>query len=452
VVSDHAEPLSIFTWDKSRRAYYLNSGTNPSFTRDELIAALLELQADGDIRFLWGRPRDNWWRMGRPVRAVNAEEMEAGILNGVRLSYELTPQGGERWARICAVDWSRWLDGWICLPESPNADTLTTGDPEWTAFWFEVTARWKEVIPESVRWDEVRPWRPVYWHQEPVGYRVSYRLAGNGEDRANMPAAPWRRTPSAAGPLAPRCVRQLPAAAPTGRSHARKGPRREFAAVMEQARRQEHLHELRCWLRWRDAPHRYAAARELGLRRDVGSVDTLLEAVFSEHDLAAAEALAQIGDERCLAPLTTLFTYLSEHSGHLADTIGRTIASFGEAGVTALLPLLDRNGGAGLQALRHTRSERAIDAVRSRLGNSWQAISVLSSMGVLSRWPRPKRRITPEWLAALEKQAASPDWMSRYEVVRSLRDWRVDPAGAEPLLARLREDPDIVVRGSARLI
>ncbi|MBL8217050.1 MAG: hypothetical protein JNK87_40395, partial [Bryobacterales bacterium] len=127
--------LSVFAGDKSRRGFHLNSGTNPSFTRDELIAALLELQADGDIRFLWGRPKDKPWLSGRPVRAVNAKELEAGILKGVRLSYELTLQGGERWARICAVDWSRWLDGWICLPESPNADTLTTGDPEWTAFW-----------------------------------------------------------------------------------------------------------------------------------------------------------------------------------------------------------------------------------------------------------------------------------------------------------------------------
>lgn len=102
IVSDHEEPLSIFTWDKSRRGFYLNSGTSPSFAREELIAALLELQAAGDVRFLW--------RRGRPVRAVNAEELEAGILEGVPLSYELTSQGGERWARLCAVDWGRWLD------------------------------------------------------------------------------------------------------------------------------------------------------------------------------------------------------------------------------------------------------------------------------------------------------------------------------------------------------
>lgn len=221
--------------------------------------------------------------------------------------------------------------------------------------------------------------------------------------------------------------------------------------MMERARRQQDLVRLRRDLDSGEQ-YRYAAARELGLRRDTGAVDALLEAVFSERDLAAVEALAQIGDERCLAPLATLFAHLSEHRGCLADTIGRTIASFGEAGVSALLPLIDVKGGKALQALRHTRSERAVEAVRARLGNSWQAISVLASMGVISRWPRPKQRLSPEKLETLETQAASPNWMSRYEVVITLRDWFVDPTGAEHILARFREDPDIVVRGSARLI
>jgi len=458
LVSEFAQPLSIFAWDQSRRGYYLNK-QNPPSSPQELVAALLELQASGDIRFLWRRSNSKPWRTGGAVRDVGAEEVEAGILEAVPLSYEVTPQGGERWARICNVDWRSWPD-YCGRPYERSVDTITTGDPEWTAFWLEVECRWGYVDRDSVTWQEVRPWRPVHWHEEPVGYRVSYPAVESHERKADMPASPCSPTHRPTAPLAPRRVRTLPATARPlqkwsdtqleKRARKAKG-RREFAVVMEQARRQEDLVKLRLWLDW-GQPRRHAAARELGRRRDADAVEALVEAVFSHGDLTAVEALAAIGDERCLAPLTTLFAHLGGRSSKLIDTIGGTIASFGEAGVTALLPLAWKDGR-GLQALRHTRSERAVEAVRARVHSNWQARSVLESMGVLSTWPWPSEKLSADRLAGLRAIAAKSDWRSRYELASFLRQWRrVDLRGAEDLLAQLREDPDIVVRGEARLV
>ncbi|MBL8211490.1 MAG: hypothetical protein JNK87_12290 [Bryobacterales bacterium] len=131
----------------------------PQFTRREL-AASLELQAAGDIQFRHKRRR---------LRSATADELETGILGALPLLYSVTQQGGERWARLCRVDWRQWVER--------DDEEITSGDPEVTAFWFEVARRWADVVAESVKWEEVRPWRPLHWHEEAVAGR---RPAGPG--------------------------------------------------------------------------------------------------------------------------------------------------------------------------------------------------------------------------------------------------------------------------------
>ncbi|MBL8211492.1 MAG: HEAT repeat domain-containing protein [Bryobacterales bacterium] len=444
-------PLRYFSANPGRLGGWLNHSV-PRHSRSELIASLLELQAAGYIRFLWD---------GKSAEAVNAAEVEAGIVNGVPLSYELTPHGGDRWAAICGVNWRYWkaYDGY------PGFDTtkhvLTTGDMEYTEFWLEVDRRFQVVVPGSVQWEEVRPWFPVEWHEEPAGWRVTYVTQDNETPETSVARsrwAPYRPTPRPTSPLAPRAVRPVPV---VDRPLQHLGdeeldwwgagdPRREFAKEMERVARSDDLATLRLWLRCDGA--RYAAARRLGTLRDKVAVPALLRAVFSEGDIAAVEALGEIGDERCLSPLTTLFEYLEERKhGPLLDTIGRTIAGFGEAGATALLPFADRESGC--QALVYSKSERVVaELQRQAADGGWQAWEALVEMGLLSRRRRkPPSKLTPERAAQLTAWAARPDWKSRFElVVHLLNTPSMLPEDAADLLAKLREDPDPVVRGCAR--
>ncbi|MBL8211491.1 MAG: hypothetical protein JNK87_12295 [Bryobacterales bacterium] len=189
----------------------------------------------------------------------------------------------------------------------------------------------------------------------------------------------------------------------------------EFATALEEARGGADAKQLREWLSYWNQLRRYAAAQELGDRRDAASVRALLGAVFSFGDVAAVEALGQIGDAQCLAPLLTLFEYSCGRPQQLVDTLGRTIAGFGGAGVTALLPFANTRRGSW-----------ALDAARAPT--------------------EPVRRASA---ADVEPLVYREDWQSRLLAVELLRCC-VDPKAAAPLLARLREDPDVVVRYCAR--
>ena len=93
-------PLHIFTWDRYSLSLTVNRDV-PSFTWHELIAALLELQAAGDVRLSWKQKR---------LPSVTADELEAGIVGAVPLHYGLTRRGGDRWARVCGIDWRLWVE------------------------------------------------------------------------------------------------------------------------------------------------------------------------------------------------------------------------------------------------------------------------------------------------------------------------------------------------------
>jgi len=218
-----------------------------------------------------------------------------------------------------------------------------------------------------------------------------------------------------------------------------------LASALQEARAGTAAQELQQWLGYRDELRRYAAARELGARREQEAVPALLRAVFSYGDVAAVEALEKIGDSSCLAPLATLFEHGGDLPRPLLDTIGRTIAGFGDAGVTALLPIANRFRG--LRTLAHTRSPQAVEAVRAQLNGrlNWVAEDILIALGAMSRVSR--RDVAVDYLESLARRE---DWQSRLQALQLLH-WCVDPMQGASLLAQLRDDPDIAVRGCAQL-
>lgn len=511
----------------------------PDFTRTELIAALLELVKVGDIEVVLERRR---------VLLPNAVEIDAGIGGAVPMAYQLTPQGGDHWARIAGVDWKIWdLDNW----STSNFGSITTGDREFTEFLLEKEVR-KGNVYKLVAWKEVRPWKPVDWHQEPVGYQVRYRLASSkkqapgprfpaGWNTVSVDPRPtpglsprWRRPGSAESrPLQALSEKQLQ----TRLIH--RDVLMRLAAATELGRRSESSRLLMELLVSRCPAVRFAAARALGHRKSKQAVPALLGALFRNQDVAVAEALGIIGDPRALGPLLPIFTWWPEWSwgseARFFEAVTRAIGQHGDMAVKRLEKLArkrpelgyrirstlgrstsvgavqillgemsdhfrqvtnllcrmgdaarehvfriaaDERGADGDRATAaraladscgvfQEEGRRIVDALRQYCGRRAIAFAVtgdsekavddpVRDLTALLQHPScAKRRAAIEYLGQLGAEDAAPAiaplsnderWEVRASVARVLARWG-KPAEA---LDRLRQDPDIIVRGYAR--
>lgn len=87
------------------------------------------------------------------------------------LYYGLTDAGGAVWEAFAVPRWDRYIDTKLGHP-----DGEFVGATEWRVRKYFSLVRFREcaVMPESVRWDEVRPWPATYWKTLPVGYRVRF--------------------------------------------------------------------------------------------------------------------------------------------------------------------------------------------------------------------------------------------------------------------------------------
>jgi len=199
--------------------------------------------------------------------------------------------------------------------------SITTGNREFTEFVLEKERR-RGNVRKLLSCKEVRPWKPVTWHEEPVGYQIRYQLssgdrAGLGlrfppdwglvsADRPPAPALSPRRRRSSATDV--RTFESLTEKQLEGRLNDRSVLTR-LAAATELGRRPGTTPLLIELLRRWCPAVRFGAARALGQRKAKDAVPALLGVLFRKQDVAAVDALACIGDRRALEPLLTVFEW-----------------------------------------------------------------------------------------------------------------------------------------------
>jgi HEAT repeat protein len=390
IVSTGFHGLPVFDLNTVHLGLCLNCHI-PQFTKPELIAALLECHETGDLEIVVEQANGR-----RSAFRPNAEEIEAGIAGAVRMSYRLTPQGGERWAQIAGIDWKLWSgDCW------GHIGSITAADRQFTEFLFEWEIRRGNAV-KPISWKEVRPWKPVYWREEPVGYQVRYRSRQEGG-----PAGP-RRFPSDwqdfradtrhAPVLSPRRQRRIaPEVRPfeslrqkqlEGRLNHRSDLTR-LAAATELGRRPDSTSLLIELLERRCPATRFAAARALGRRRVKEAVPALLGVLLGSQDTAAADALGRIGDRRALGPLLTLFEWWHRHTSYpepkFFEAVERAVVQFGDKAIGRLEKLAQKSPALRtrlLWALSHSRSQHAIRVLIEQMPERFETVAeVLARMG-----------------------------------------------------------------------
>ncbi len=318
------------------------------------------------------------------------------------MTYRLTPKGGERWGRIAGLDWNRWEhDNWL----STNVGSITTADREFAEFLFERELR-QGNVRKLVGWKEVRPWKPVDWHEEPVGYQVRYRAKREGEPTQG-PRFPsdWFLVPFEPPPAPALSPRRNRPAAPELRPFESLTEKQlesrlmdrsvltRLAAATELGRRPDSTPLLTELLRRWCPAVRFAAARALGQRRATEAVPALLGALFGHQDVAAAEALGSIRDSRALGPLLNIFEWWrgwrSFPEPKFFEAVERAVVQYGDKAVTRLEKLARKSPelqNRVLSALGHSRSERAVRILIAQMPEHFdQVADLLSRMGDAAR-------------------------------------------------------------------
>jgi hypothetical protein len=387
-VSTSFHSLPVFDLDTVHLSQCLNSHV-PQFTKPELIAALLECHEAGDLEIVLEPPNRR-----RSAFRPNAEEIEAGIAGAIRMSYRLTPQGGERWAQIAGIDWKLW--GGDCWSTS-HIGSIITKDRQFTEFLLECEIR-RGNAGKPISWKEVRPWKPVYWREEPVGYQVRYRLTQEGG-----PAGPrlfpsdWQDSLADTSPvlvLSPRRQRRIAPEVRPFESLTRKqlesrlnhrSVLTRLAAATELGRRPDSTPLLIELLERRCPVTRFAAAKALGRRRVKEAVPALLGILLGRQDTAAADALGRIGDKRALGPLLTLFEWCSYPEPKFFEAVQRAVVQVGDKVIGRLEKLARKSPALRhrlLRVLSHSRSQQALRILIDQMPAHFATVvNLLARMG-----------------------------------------------------------------------
>ncbi|MBL8219048.1 MAG: hypothetical protein JNL62_07455, partial [Bryobacterales bacterium] len=365
----------------------------PEHTRPELIAALAELFARGDVVACVETTRGR----RRKGLVLNADAIEAGIAGAFRASYWLTAQGGARWAEHAGIDWRLWVDEGRPF----RTESFATADPELTRFLFERQVR-SGVARGPGRWRELRPWKATYWHEEPVGYEVRFRetegprikddcypfvwqegLLGWRDRRRGLAARRGRAEPERARPFAAMTDKQLA----KGQRH--RSPLMRLASSMELARRADDVDRLVDLLHFSCPIARFCGAKELGERKAVKAVDALMQVAFRWNDVAAVQALGQIAEVRTLAPLLVLYEWWkgwgSSGAPQFRAELERAILAFGDEAVERIEALMVErriSQHVAFDAIERSRSRRAVEfMVRHFGGDSYPVMKLMAQMG-----------------------------------------------------------------------
>ena len=303
----------------------------------------------------------------------NKEEIEAGIAGVLDISFRLGPKGGERWARHAGVDWSRWGgDIW----SSQKVGQITTASREFTEFLFERERRTSKVQSAGI-WSEVRPWKATYWHEEPVGYQVRFRVIANEEECEFQYPFHWNFTSFGMNrrpvDLSPRRERKpapdvqhlssLTDWALDRRLWQRSALTR-LAAVNEWIRRPDSTIRLIQLLNHPYPEVRLTATIEIGRCKAKEATPALLDALFRFGNKKVAMSLGQIGDRRSMQPLFQVFAWCGQYSDcGFSASVASAILQFGDRAIDRLERLAnksDHHKRHFFGALRQSSSARAI--------------------------------------------------------------------------------------------
>jgi HEAT repeat protein len=217
-----------------------------------------------------------------------------------------------------------------------------------------------------------------------------------GEQPVDLVARRQREVPLRTRPLEGLSAEQL---------HRRmfdRSPLVQLAACSERARRAGSVKDLVAQLETWDSISRYFAARALGERRAAEAIPALLGVVFSQHEVAAVEALGQIGDARVLEPLLVLYEHWSGRASFLA-ALERVIAQFGDVAIERIeqlhaegrLSLVRAGAAIGLSRstravqflARHMREERnPLMNLLARMGDEARGLLFAVANGEHETW------------------------------------------------------------------
>src|SRR5687768_13425094 len=154
----------------------LNKQTH-GLKRDEIIQTLNNLFSMGLIEAL-NDDNDNGFILN--IEQIESALNEKQVKITKRTYFGLTAKGGKYWESFAVPDWNLFLEnnsttlennenllGEILCADKKMVEDVLGGKQNYLNI---------KVIPESIIWDELRPWQATYWKQLPVGYRVRYEF------------------------------------------------------------------------------------------------------------------------------------------------------------------------------------------------------------------------------------------------------------------------------------
>ena len=103
---------------------------------------------------------------------------------GKSLYYRLTSLGAAIWEAFASPSWDRYLDkGWF---GHAGEAVEMIGATEWRIQQYFSLIHLDGIIatPNTIQWDEIRPWQCTYWKELPVGYRVRFVFKEDQPTRA----------------------------------------------------------------------------------------------------------------------------------------------------------------------------------------------------------------------------------------------------------------------------
>lgn len=93
------------------------------------------------------------------------------------LHYRLTAQGGTRWEIATQADWQRFSNTSASYHGEHQHVVIEAGNMSILEKLFSIHSSIyydREILQETVLWEEVEHWQATYWKTLPIGYRVEF--------------------------------------------------------------------------------------------------------------------------------------------------------------------------------------------------------------------------------------------------------------------------------------
>lgn len=106
-------------------------------------------------------------------RYLTQDSQSPGSFHRPLIYYGLTSAGGWQWEQLTNPDWKSFVQ--TLYGVNPEEGSIASATRQVVQQWFDSQIlEGYEVLPDSIRWENMLPWQATYWKQLPEGYRVTF--------------------------------------------------------------------------------------------------------------------------------------------------------------------------------------------------------------------------------------------------------------------------------------